>query len=141
MVFTRAMAVTAVLAGTALVSAGPAWADQQLNGDYTFVDGPTTNAWSITTQCNPQGTCGGTISTSTGLIAAINRTAGGPWTIDREDVVNGWTCPDGSTAPADLSYAFDSATLLGTLTATSKPGACNDPNQGRNEQPISLQPV
>jgi hypothetical protein len=138
MTILRAMAATVALTGTAVGMAGPAWADEQLNGDYAFTNGPVTNTWSITTQCNQEGTCGGTISTSTGLLEQISRLAGGPWTIERTDVPNGWTCPDGSIGPADLVYSFDPVTLVGTLRSASKPGVCNDPNSIQNELPISL---
>jgi hypothetical protein len=142
MAITRAMAVTTAVTCTALGLASPAWADeQQLDGNYTFVNGETTNTWSITTQCNAERTCGGTVSTSTGWVGAISRVTGGPWTAERRDVSTGWTCPDGSTGPADLLYSFDPASLAGTVTYTSEPGACNDPNALRTQQPVSLQPA
>jgi hypothetical protein len=141
MTITRLIPIVVAIAGTAVGLASPSWADDQLNGDYTFVDGDTTNTWSITTQCNAQLTCGGTVSTSTGWVGAISRVAGGPWTAERRDVTDGWTCPDGSTSPADLLYSFDPVSLVGTVSYTSKPGACNDPNSGHNEQTISLQPA
>src|SRR6476620_1155908 len=77
--------------------------------------GSTTTIWNITTQCNAERTCGGTVSTSAGWVGAISRLAGGPWTAERRDVPNGWTCPDGSTGPADLLYSFDPASLVGTV--------------------------
>ena len=138
MAITRAMAIAVALTCTTIGLASPAWADDRLDGDYTFVNGATTTTWNITTQCNAELTCGGTVSTSTGWVGAISRLAGGPWTAERRGVSNGWTCPDGSTSPADLSYSFDPASLVGTVTSTSKPGACNDPNPGQNQQPISL---
>ena len=130
-----------VLAGIAVGSASPARADEGLNGDYKFVNGPTTNTWSITTRCNPEGKCAGTLSSSTGLVAAIERLPGGPWTVDRHDVPNGWTCPDGRTGAADMSYSFDPVSLAGTLNNTSKPGACGDPNAIHHQQPITLLPA
>jgi hypothetical protein len=142
MSMTRTMAVAAAVTCAAVGLAGPAWADeQQLDGDYTFVNGETTDTWSITTQCNAERTCGGTVSTSTGWVGAIHRAAGGPWTAERHDVSTGWTCPDGSTGPADLLYSFDPVSLAGTVNLTAKPGACNDPNQGQGQQPVSLQPA
>ena len=139
MAFTRTVAVAVAFAGIAVGSAGPAWADQPLDGDYTFVNGPTVNTWTITTQCNPEGKCGGTVSTSTGLVAAIEKAPGGPWTLDRNNVFNGWVCPDGTTGPGDQVYSFDPATLAGTVSLTSKPGACNDPNVLQAQHPVSLQ--
>jgi hypothetical protein len=143
MPITRTMAVAFAVTCTAVGLASPAWADeqQQLDGDYTFVDGPTTTTWNISMQCNAEHTCGGMISTSRGWVGAINRVVGGPWTATRNDVSAGWTCPDGSTGPADLVYSFDPATLAGTVTATSKPGLCGDPNSQQGQQPVSLQPA
>ena len=141
MSITRAMTVAIAVICSAVGLASPAWADERLDGDYTFVNGATTNTWTIITQCNTERTCGGTVSTSTGWVGAISRQAGGPWTALRRDVANGWTCPDGSTGPADLLYSFDPVSLVGTVSYTSKPGACNDPNPGQTQQPISLQPA
>ena len=138
MAIIRVTAAAVVLAGTAVATASPASADERLSGDYTFINGPVSNTWSIETQCNAEGTCGGTISSSTGLLEQIKRLAGGPWTVERQDVPNGWTCPDGSIGAADLMYSFDPATLAGTLSSTSKPGVCNDPNAIHIQQPISL---
>lgn len=138
MVILRATAVATALAGTLIGLAGPAAADDRLDGDYTFTDGATTNTWSITTQCNPEGMCAGTVSGSTGLLVQIKKAAGGPWTVERHDVPNGWTCADGSGRPGDLTYSFDPATLAGTLTSTTKLGACPDPNAGPAVRPISL---
>ena len=141
MAITRAMAVAVSVTCTAIGLASPVWADDRLDGDYTLVsDGPTTTL-SITTQCNAERTCGGTVSTSRGWVGAISRVAGGPWTAERHDVSNGWTCPDGSTGPADLLYSFDPASLVGTVSSTSKPGVCNDPNSQQGQQPVSLQPA
>lgn len=138
MLLSRAMVVTVAVTCTAVGLASPAWADERLDGDYTFVDGATTTIWNITTQCNAERTCGGMVSTSTGWVGAISRTAGGPWTAERSNVPNGWTCPDGSAGPADLLYSFDPASLVGTATSTSKPGMCNDPNPLQAQRPISL---
>lgn len=141
MAINQAMAVAVAVTCSAVGLASPAWADEQLDGDYTFVNGATTNTWTITAQCNAERTCGGTVSTSTGWVGAISRVAGGPWTAERRDVPNGWTCPDGSTGPADLLYSFDPATLVGTVSYTSNPGVCGDPNSGHGQNPVSLQPA
>jgi hypothetical protein len=137
----RAWATTVAVVGVVTAAAGPAAAQGRLDGNFTFVNGPTTNRWYITTQCNPEGVCAGTISTSTGLIAHISRTADGPWTVARHDVANGWICPDGSTAPGDQTYTFDPVILAGTFSATSRPGACGNPEPAHLEQPISLHPA
>ena len=103
MAITRATAVAVAVSGTAVGLASPASAQERLDGDFTFTNGAIVNTWSITTQCNAEITCGGTVSSSTGMVAAISRLAGGPWTVERHDVPNGWACPDGSTGPADLT--------------------------------------
>ncbi|BBW99919.1 hypothetical protein BST36_19560 [Mycolicibacterium moriokaense] len=136
----RSTAATTALVAVAVALAGTAWADDRLDGDFTFINGPISNTWTITTQCNPEVTCGGTISSSTGLIEQINRVAGGPWIVERTDVPNGRVCPDGSTGPADLMYSFDPATLVGALSFRSKPGVCGDPDWTQGENPISLVP-
>ncbi|MGZ5364800.1 MAG: hypothetical protein ACXWZR_12750 [Mycobacterium sp.] len=141
MVIARAAAIAIFVTGTAIGSASPAWADDRLDGDFSFINGPTTNTWSITTQCNPEVTCGGTISSSTGLLEHITRVGGGPWTVERTDVPNGRICADGSTGPADLMYSFDPATLVGALSFRSKPGVCGDPDWTSGQNPISLVPL
>lgn len=137
----RAAAIAIAITGTGIGSASPAWADERLDGEYTFINGPTSNTWSITTQCNQETTCGGTISTSTGLLEQISRVAGGPWTVERHDVPNGRICADGSTGPADLMYSFDPTTLVGAASFRSKPGVCGDPDWTQGENPISLVPL
>jgi hypothetical protein len=140
-VIIRAVAASCVLAGVAVGLASPAWADDRLDGDFHFINGPTTNTWSITTQCTPEATCAGSISSSTGLLEKITRVAGGPWTIERTDVPNGRICANGSTGPADLMYSFDPATLIGAVSFRSKPGVCGDPDWTSGQNPISLVPL
>jgi hypothetical protein len=141
MVFLRWTGAAVAVVAALTVLAAPAAAEGQLEGDFAFVNGPTTNTWSISTRCNPEGLCGGTVSSSTGMVSNIKREVGGPWTVVRHDVANGWTCPDGSTGAADVVYAFDPATLAGTLSNTSKPGVCGNPDPINTQQPISLRPV
>jgi hypothetical protein len=138
---TRAAAVVVALVGTAVTLAAPASADDRLNGDYAFTNGPITNTWSITTQCNPEGLCAGTVSSSTGMLVQIRKAVGGAWTVERHDVSNGWTCPDGSSGAADVTYTFDPATLAGTLSRTSTPGACGNPNSSHDDNPVTLSPL
>ncbi len=137
----RAAAVATVLIFAAGGLAAPARADERLDGDYTFIDGPMSNTWTITTQCNSEATCGGTVSSSTGMLVAIHRVTGGPWTVERHDVPNGRMCADGSTGPADLMYSFDPATLVGAISFRSPPGVCGDPDWTHGENPVSLIPL
>lgn len=122
----------AALGACALGMAGPALADDSLNGHYSaFVDGSRSNPLAqailiINTQCDPAGNCTGWVSTPKTWGAAINKPPGGEWTISRTDPT-AWTCPDGSQAPADLVYTFAPTTLAGSLTATKAAGGCGDP--------------
>jgi hypothetical protein len=43
MVIIRATAAAIAFAGIAIGLASPAWADERLDGDYTFINGATTN--------------------------------------------------------------------------------------------------
>jgi hypothetical protein len=134
--------VAVAVSGAGVVLAGSAAAQTgRLDGDFRFINGPTSNTWTITTQCSPEGLCAGTVSGSTGLLMQIKKAVDGPWMIERHDVPNGRVCVDGSSGPADQTYTFDPVTLVGTLTASSKPGVCNDPNPGQDVLPISLIPV
>src|SRR5207244_11856816 len=79
MAITQATAIAVAVTSTAIGLAGPAWADERLDGDYTLIsDGPAIT-WSITTQCNAERTCGGMVSTSRGWVGAISRVAGWAW--------------------------------------------------------------
>jgi hypothetical protein len=141
MLIMRAAATGIAVGSLAVAVAGPASADDRLNGDYAFTNGPTTNTWSITTQCSPEGLCAGTVSSSTGMLVQIRKAVGGPWLIERHDVSNGWTCADGGTGAGDVVYTFDPATLAGTISRTSKPGACGNPVPGHDENPVTLSPL
>ncbi|MGV0794665.1 hypothetical protein [Mycolicibacterium sp. XJ1819] len=138
---TRAMVVGVAVAGVAIGSAAPAWAVDRLEGDYRYTNGATVNTWTITSQCNPEGLCGGTVSSSTGMLVHIGKQIDGPWTVNRHDVPNGRVCADGSTGPADQSYSFDPVSLTGTLSYSWPAGTCGDPHPGHAEEPISLTPL
>jgi hypothetical protein len=123
---------TAILTAFAVATAAPALADDSLNGHFRLlVDGSESSPLGasilgINSQCDGAGNCSGWASTPRTWGAAINKSAGGPWTIDRADR-EGWSCPDGSKAPADLAYSFAAATLTGSVVATKSAGACGDP--------------
>src|SRR6476646_9758030 len=86
MATTRAMAVALAVTCTAVGLASPARADERLDGDYTFVNGATTNTWTITPHCKADRTCGGTVSTSTGWVGPISRVVGGRGPVDRRNM-------------------------------------------------------
>ncbi|QLL05927.1 hypothetical protein [Mycobacterium vicinigordonae] len=120
-----------VLACCAAALAGPAAADDSLNGHYqAAVDGsrshPLGGILILNTSCNPAGNCTGWVSTPKTWGAPIDKAPGGSWTISRADS-SAWTCPDGSKAAADLVYAFSSTSLAGSITSTKAAGGCGDP--------------
>jgi len=136
-------AILAALGACAVGLAGPALADDSLNGHYqAFVDGSRTNPLGgiliLNTTCDPAGNCSGWVSTPKTWGAAISKPPGGSWTISRTDP-QGWTCPNGGNAPADLVYTFDPGSLAGTLTATKAAGGCGDPATPTNTHSLTVQ--
>lgn len=117
-------AILAALGGYAIGMAGPALADDSLNGHYqAIVDGsrsdPLGGLLIVNTNCDPAGNCTGSVSTPKTLGAAINKPPGGSWTISRTDP-QAWTRPNGGTAPADLVYKFAPGSLAGSITVTKQ---------------------
>ncbi|OBK13556.1 hypothetical protein A5636_09335 [Mycobacterium asiaticum] len=111
--------------------AGPALADDSLNGHYqAVVNGSPSNSLgdilNINSSCDPDGNCTGWVSTPKTWGAPISKSAGASWTIRRTNPT-GWTCADGSKGAAELVYSFAPASLAGTITATKVAGACGDP--------------
>ena len=123
--------------------AGPALADDGLNGHYqAIVDGSRSNPLSeiliINTNCDAAGNCTGWVSTPKTWGAAISKPPGGSWSTSHTDPV-GWTCADGSKAPADLVYTFAPATLAGSITSTKAAGGCGDPARPTNTHSLTVQ--
>ncbi|RDH80194.1 hypothetical protein DVS77_02225 [Mycolicibacterium moriokaense] len=134
----RVLGAVVVLAAAALAAASPASADQVMEGDYTF-DSPglPSATWTIYPICVP--TVGdlrvplelpvactlkvvsATTSKTTFDLKNQNwggdaKLTGGLWTLTTNKV-DGFQCPDGSTAPTVDTYKFDDATLAGTHTS------------------------
>ena len=127
----RLLTILTVLGCGALATSGIAAADDSLNGHYrAVVDGSRSNQLGdillINTTCDPSGNCSGWVSTPKTWGAAIDKTPGGPWTINRTDS-QGWTCADGTKAAADLVYTFAAGSLAGSITSTKVAGGCGDP--------------
>ncbi len=110
-----------------------------LNGGFMyFLEGKRWAIWVINSGCDPAGVCTGKATSSRNWDAPITRMPGGAWMIERDSPIDGWICPDGTTAPAQYSYLFDPATLTGTVTYTKHPGACGDSSTARDQQSVTL---
>ena len=123
----RGLAAAAILAFGALAFAGPAQADQVMQGIYNYMpkDGPA-GTWTIYPSCVPvvgdlrvalelPVACRLHVSGSTGVTGGDANLAGGVWqfTTTKHD---GMTCPDGSTAPTIETVRFDDIAMTGTRT-------------------------
>jgi hypothetical protein len=123
----RGLAAAAFLTCAALGFAGPAYADQVLEGVYRYTpqegDG---GSWQIWPSCVPvvgdlreplnlPVACRLHMSPSIGLTGGDAILTGGLWqfTTPKKD---GMQCPDGSTAPIVETFKFDDLTLTGTRT-------------------------
>jgi hypothetical protein len=127
MTIARVLAVAAVFASTVLGFAGPARADQVMEGIYTYTQegiGPT--SWTIYPTCVPTVgdlrdnlelpvACTLHVASTppTEVASGDARLTGGVWTFSTNSK-DGLHCPDGSTAPRQETYKFDDLTMSGT---------------------------
>ena len=123
----RGLAAAAVLTCAAFGSAGPAQADQVLQGVYNYApeqgDSGTYEIWpscvpvvgDLREPLNLPIACRLHMSPSTGLTGGDATLAGGvwQWTTPKKD---GMQCPDGSSAPTVETMKFDDLTMTGTRT-------------------------
>jgi hypothetical protein len=121
----RGLAAAVILACAALGFAGPAHADQVIQGVYNYTpqDGPA-GTWTIYPSCVPvvgdlrvalelPVACRLHVSPSVGLTGGDANLTGGQWqfsTPQRE----GMQCQDGSWAPTIETFKFDDVTMTGT---------------------------
>jgi hypothetical protein len=125
----RGLAAAAILACAALGFAGPAQADQVIEGiyDYTPQEGPS-GTFEIWPSCVPvvgdlreplnlPVACRLHMSPSPGLTGGDAILTGGvwQWTTTKRD---GMQCPDGSSAPTVETMKFDDLTMTGTRLIT-----------------------
>lgn len=126
MTITRVLAVIATLASVGLGIAGPARAEQVLEGVYSYNQGDVVAEWTIWPSCVPTV---GDLRENMELPVACRlhvapsgpkvnggdaRLVGGQWQFSATKK-DGMTCPDGvSTAPIVEVYTFDDVTMSGT---------------------------
>lgn len=154
MTISRVLAAAVVLVGVAVGSAGPASADQVMEGEYLFVQqGVSPATWLVTPLCVPvvgdlreplelPVSCVLRISGSSledtafsGTYSGDARLVSGRWTLNMSKV-DGMTCPDGSKAGTTEIYSWDDATLSGTHT-TSYNAVCGK-QPGLTKEPFTL---
>ncbi|OFJ52528.1 hypothetical protein [Mycolicibacterium grossiae] len=131
MTLTRLLAAAATVATTVAAAslglAGPAQADQVMEGVYTYTQGDVVAEWTIYPSCVP--TVGDlrdnlelpvacrlhvAPTPSTKVSGGDARLAGGVWQFSTNKK-DGLTCPDGkTTAPIMEVYEFDDRTMSGT---------------------------
>ena len=153
----RLLGIAVVVTGAALGSAGPSWADQTMQGIYTFsTPGLPAAEWTLYPICVPVvgdlrvplelpvactlKVVSATSSKTTYELNSLNwggdaRLTGGQWLISATKD-SGFLCPDGSTAPSVDTYKFDDVTLTGTHTLTHN-AVCGVP-AGMTKTPFTL---
>lgn len=136
MMITRGVAVAAVLASAVLGLAGPARADQVMQGVYSYTQGDIHAEWSIYPSCVPTV---GDLRDNLELPVACRlhvgpnpsnvvsggdaRLTGDQWQFTT-NIKDGMTCPDGSSAPIQETYRFDDVAMTGTRSVSNNT-VCN----------------
>jgi hypothetical protein len=143
----RRVAAAASLACAALGLAGPAHADQVMQGIYNYVPQQgDPGEWTIYPSCVPvvgdlrvnldlPVACRLHVTGSDGITGGDARLTGGLWTLSTEKH-DGMTCPDGSTAPTTETVKFDDVTMTGTRTIFHNDDCGLAP--GKIDQPFTL---
>jgi hypothetical protein len=123
----RGLSAAAILGFGALGLAGPAHADQVMQGIYNYTPREgTAGTWTVYPSCVPvvgdlrvalelPVSCRLHVSGSTGVTGGDANQAGGIWQFST-NVRDGMTCPDGSVAPTTETVRFDDVAMTGTRT-------------------------
>jgi hypothetical protein len=130
MTIARLLAVAAVLTGSALGFAGPANADQVMEGTYTYTQGDVHAEWTIYPSCVPTVgdlrdnlelpvACRLHVAPSSAAVRGGDaRLTGGQWMFSTS-VKDGMTCPNGDPAPIQETYEFDDVSMTGTRSVSN----------------------
>ncbi|BDX31519.1 hypothetical protein TUM20985_20660 [Mycobacterium antarcticum] len=131
----RVLAVATIMMGSAFGLAGPAHADQVMQGIYSYDQGDVHEEWTIYPSCVPTVgdlrdnlelpvACRLHVAPSSARVSGGDaRLTGGQWMFST-NIKDGMTCPDGSTAPIQETYEFDDVTLTGTRSVSNS-NVCN----------------
>jgi hypothetical protein len=128
MTISRGIATAAVLAGLAVGTASPAWADQTMSGHYIKIDkaprgGSQTQDWYFT----PCGDGCASVAVAPGAQPLSQaRLVNGQWTMD---ITADGVCQDGTEVPGAISahLSWDPNTLAGTTQNTYTAPMCGTP--------------
>jgi hypothetical protein len=145
-----ATGATLAVAGAALGAAGPAQAEQQvLEGKYTYTqpDG-LTGTWTIYPSCVPvvgdlrvplylPVACHLDVQAFPGAAGGVARLTNGVWAYNTS-IKEGMKCPDGSFAPIQESYEFNTDTMTGTRTTRTVPSCGGAVPAGMTKTPFTL---
>jgi hypothetical protein len=130
MTIARVLAVAAILTTSALGFAGPANAEQVMQGIYSYDQGDLHAEWTIYPSCVPTVgdlrenlelpvACRLHVAPSSAKVSGGDaRLTGGRWAFST-NIKDGMTCPDGSRAPVQESYEFDDVTMTGTRSVSN----------------------
>lgn len=136
MTIARVLAIAAVFASAVLGFAGPARADQLMQGVYSYTQGDIHAEWTIFPSCVP--TVGDlrdnlelpvacrlhVAPSSTAVSGGDARLTGGQWMFSTS-IKDGLSCPDGGTGPIQETYEFDDLTMTGTRSVSNN-NVCNN---------------
>ena len=136
MTIARVFAAAAILFTSTLGFAGPASADQVIEGVYTYTQGDVKAEWTIWPSCVPTVgdlrdnlelpvACRLHVSPNTPRVSGGDaRLTGGQWAFST-NIKEGFPCPDGgSWVPIQEVYKFDDLTMAGTRSVANS-AACN----------------
>jgi hypothetical protein len=146
----RMLAVAAVFAGSAVGFAGPAAADQVMQGVYTYTQGDIRAEWTIYPSCVP--TVGDlrdnldlpvacrlhvSPTPTTQVSGGDARLTGDQWEFSTT-ILDGLKCPDGSTAAVQETYQFDDVAMAGTRSVSNANACGNAVPAGLTKYPFTL---
>jgi hypothetical protein len=146
MTIARVLAVAAILTTSALGFAGPANAEQVMQGIYSYDQGDLHAEWTIYPSCVPTVgdlrenlelpvACRLHVAPSSAKVSGGDaRLTGGQWMFST-NIKDGMPCPDGGTAPIQETYEFDDVTMTGTRSVSNS-RACN----GQVEPKVVISP-
>jgi len=111
-----------IAVGSFVGTAGPAWADT-LEGIYTFNGGGITRTWNITSCGNGCANVDAPSIPGSPGFSGVAKLGYGGWALTLQEFPGTIACPDGSSAPGNITYRWDPS-LNGTANIWSTSGAC-----------------
>lgn len=121
----------------ALPLAPVARAEPTMNGVYRARYDGGASSWRVGSSCNQSG-CFAYVVSDQGW-QRVAQLGARLWVMDWVGRSDGFVCPDGSTAPANVTWSWDAESLVGIVTATHG-AVCGSPPlpPGSTESAFSL---